>query len=182
MSRQAGLEQTPRTQGKPRRPSALGLAAAVALLPACILLGSLLLPGPRPAGEEALQDLERTLVQPTDPEEILRRCDIVRSEVAGTAQAHRLKAIEECAKRLREEQERDRRLTALLDEVRHVWQTDPTYYHRNSILVALGAALEIAGDRRDQVERLKTEYERALQERTRLEQSRQATFGDRAGH
>ena len=168
----------PRSLARSRKLLFISGAAALAsvLVVACILLfGGGEDPSPEasrdvpraPRVDPALRlirELETLASSSASPAEILRRCESAGKTLAPTSYADRLRAIETRARERKTEDERNAKLDALLASARLMRESDPDGSRREALLAIYETALEIAGPRKDEVERLREIYEREFPE------------------
>lgn len=122
-------------------------------------------PAPIGRAAEIIRELEQFVRSSPRPEVLLGRCEDAGSLIKGTPFEPRLREIEGNARICKEKEEgneRKARLDLLLAEIRELQAADSP--RRGDLLVKLAAALEIAGPRRGEVEKLKADCERLIRD------------------
>jgi len=123
-------------------------------------------PAPAPAADpaSAVKDLEAFAASSSDPDAILQRCDEVRAAVRGTPSEARLRAIEEAAREQKKSRDRDRQVTSSIEQARRIIQSQHLAERKEEVQGLLRAARDIAGPRREEVERVLADMEKRLKE------------------
>lgn len=114
--------------------------------------------------EEILRDLETFAASSTDPDALLQKCDEALVSLRGRPQEARLREIESRARDRKTAADADRQVTASIQDIRKLQESDPAGERREEVLRLLRATLGIAGPRRPEVERLIADYEGRLRE------------------
>jgi hypothetical protein len=124
--------------------------------------------GPERSGEDparaAIQKLEAFASSSSDPDAILARCQDLLPTLRGTPYVARLEAVEARANEARAARDRDRQLSALIENVRKMRELDPRFERRAETLKTLQGALSLAGTRKAEIEKVLADYQRAADE------------------
>jgi hypothetical protein len=109
-----------------------------------------------------VRDLESLAASAADPDAVLQRCDEIRPAVRGSAHEPRLLAVETRAREQKRARDRDRQVTTSIGEARRIMNTPHLAERKDEVLALLNAAREVAGPRRDEVDRVLGEVETRL--------------------
>lgn len=160
-----------------RAPLAIGLSLGAAALVAIVAVasggGRNAPPAPKEAPKAAaaddllplIQELEKFAASGAEPEAVLTRCDRERSRLRGSKHQERFLKIENAAREKKASRDQASQFDFAIADIRKVIAGDPDFLRREETLDRLKKALELAGPRRAEVERIQADYAAAFAKR-----------------